>query len=335
MASDSQALRLHSKDQRSRIFKKLKKFVYYHIRGAKTGKTIELPIFGNIGLKVHRGYKLFDFKKKIVTKLFYNETPESERAKEIQAVKMGGRLDFAPRFESVNHQHGYYQESFIKGQPCMGRYAEQSKYSTHQIFNGALECIKKMVVLLPFKKINLASYVKEILSETQWASLSDSHDAKAKLDRIEHFMTSFADRILNEDIRNVELMFTHGDFSLVNILNTKNGIRVIDWEGADFRSPYYDLYNYFLTEIYYGRSNYKITNRIAGATEKLNAHLVEKMPELSESLRDRRIKIYRWLYYLERTRLLMEREPSQKVVEVIHKSLDVFSTYEKQAYTLE
>ena len=60
--------------------------------------------------------------------------------------------------------------------------------------------------------------------------------------------------LINKEIYKINLVFSHGDYSLVNILRTKNGIKVIDWEGAAFRNPLYDLYNFFFTEIYYKRA---------------------------------------------------------------------------------
>ena len=39
--------------------------------------------------------------------------------------------------------------------------------------------------------------------------------------------------------------------------------------------------------------------------------------------------VYRWLYYLERVFVLLEREPSKNQVDVIVRSVDVFERYEE------
>ncbi len=39
----------------------------------------------------------------------------------------------------------------------------------------------------------------------------------------------------------VYIVFTHGDMVPANILDTKNGIKIIDWESTSYRSVLFDL----------------------------------------------------------------------------------------------
>ena len=74
-----------------------------------------------------------------------------------------------------------------------------------------------------------------------------------KVNFIERFVESVAKRMITKEKTQIDLVCSHGDFSLVNILKSKNGIKVIDWEGLDLRNPLFDFYNYFFTELYYNR----------------------------------------------------------------------------------
>ena len=105
---------------------------------------------------------------------------------------------------------------------------------------------------------------------------------------------------------------------------------VIDWEGGGIRNPLFDLYNYFLTELYYERatSTSALVPKVNKAISYLQARLLPKIPELTRALVSLS-PIYRRLYYLERVCMLLERELDNKLLSVIVRSIDVFNRYEK------
>ena len=117
---------------------------------------------------------------------------------------------------------------------------------------------------------------------------------------------------------------------LSNILNTKEGISVIDWEYADSRNPLCDLYNYFFTELYYGRAKgNNLISEINAAILRLNKVLVERLPVIADRL-VRQAKIYRWIYYLERINVILEREPSDNSLDVLLRSIKIFGEIEEE-----
>jgi thiamine kinase-like enzyme len=150
---------------------------------------------------------------------------------------------------------------------------------------------------------------------------------KTKLSSLDRFIELTTKSIYLKKIK-IPLVFSHGDFSLVNILNTKNGKKVIDWEGANTRNPLYDLYNFFLTELYYNRAAKSLVTEINGAILNLHARLKRKVPEISATIMEFS-PIYRQLYYLERVCLLFERALNENVIKVIFRSINVFNSYEK------
>ena len=133
---------------------------------------------------------------------------------------------------------------------------------------------------------------------------------------------------LKDAIGNISLVYSHGDFSLVNILNTANGIKVIDWENGAKRNPLYDLYNYFLTESYYERTTVKMVTEINAGIMSVQERLAKSSPEIAATLATS-ADIYRWLYYLERLKVLVQRDMSRHNLAVIMRSIDVFTEYEQ------
>jgi thiamine kinase-like enzyme len=122
----------------------------------------------------------------------------------------------------------------------------------------------------------------------------------------------------------IYLVFSHGDYSLENILKSKTGIKAIDYEGAALRNPLYDLYNFFFTEIYFERVDFNLEQVLNRAISFLQARLLQKEPELAKNLVSL-APIYRKLFYIERICMILERELNNQLLDVIHRSIEVFN----------
>jgi thiamine kinase-like enzyme len=145
---------------------------------------------------------------------------------------------------------------------------------------------------------------------------------------IESFVESTVARLNRQRDRQVDLVFSHGDFSLRNILKTAEGIKVIDWESVSLRSMLFDLYNCFLTELYYGRANTDLVSEIDEAIVSLQSRLALRAPEVAKALPSL-AQTYRWLFYFERIQMLLERDPGDSLLKTILRSIDVFNRHEE------
>jgi aminoglycoside phosphotransferase (APT) family kinase protein len=127
-------------------------------------------------------------------------------------------------------------------------------------------------------------------------------------------------------------VFTHGDFCSANILNTKDRIKIIDWEHATYRSALFDFYSYFFYRPYRNKiSVHNLFSEINKALPYLISPLSLKSRELSKSISSLE-RTYRLLYYIERIGMLVEREMTDtnlNIMETITKYIDVFSNYEE------
>jgi len=249
-------------------------------------------------------------------------------SKEIETVREAGGLDFAPRILHWNLQERWYTEDFVIGCPFYSKARVKTDVFLKIFHSDIVPCLEKMILWQQPQVIEIEKYVNHLAKtiaerKTVIAAIDDS-----KADRIAEFVDTIASCVLKKATGKISLVFSHGDFSLVNILNTANGIRVIDWEGAAKRNPLYDLYNYFLTESYYERTTVKMVPEIYEGIQSVQARLVSTSPEIAAALTTYP-DIYRWLYYLERVNMLLERDFCNRILAVIMRSIDVFKACEQ------
>jgi hypothetical protein len=290
--------------------------------------VLDLPVYGNLCLPVHRGYRAFDFHRDTVARVFSSDVDSAIVSAEIEGVRTAGQLDFAPTVRRWDVEERWYEEDFVIG--CPGRIMSRSEPAAllETYLLDVAPCIERLILLQAPVVKGLGEYVDEVMEGLEDGRLSRPELDARKVDLIRRFVSSTSDRLYLEGDRRIDLVFSHGDFSLVNILKTRDGIAVIDWESAGRRSTLFDLYNYFLTELYYERVSTNLVPEINEAISSLQSNLAFKSPRIAQSL-SLLAQTYRRLYYLERVLLLLERELSDKLLDVVQRSIDVFSRYEE------
>jgi thiamine kinase-like enzyme len=208
--------------------------------------------------------------------------------------------------------------------------SEPNKAVTSDMFQREIAPIlEQMILLQESEVIDINEYTNGLKQTISMRKASTILMDKANLAIISRFVDFTTELISFRKIK-IPLVFSHGDFSMVNILNTKFGKRVIDWEGASLRNPLYDLYNFFLTELYYGRAARNLVTETKEAILVLQSRLKNKAPSITKNFMECS-SIYRRLYYLERICLLCQRELNPKVIKVIFRSIDIFNSFEKKA----
>ena len=320
-------LRFHNRNRRTAL-KML-------LRSNITSQTnlLKLPVFGQIGIEVHRGYRTFDLQKKTSSKVFKPEISPDIVAAEIEAIRMAGTLEFAPALHTWEPTARWYEEALISGQPGY-QLPNHTAENLLQIFQETFtHYLKEILLLQPPITIALDNYLAEIL-----IILSDPRLRAPDLDAVQVETISQYVTAVTEDLRayraiQIRLTFSHGDFSFVNTIQTPDSFKVIDWESASFRTPLNDLYNFFITELYYERVK-TATGLVPEIEAAINALVcaLKGEDEGSTSFMDDVLQwpqVYRRLYYVERIKMLLERELSNSVLRVILRSIEMFDNYEE------
>lgn len=293
--------------------------------GPGTANTITLPAYGQLCIRVHQGYKIFDFPGRVTTKVFEQNIDAEIAANEINAVRGASSLSFTPTLIEADPDNGWYSETFIPGK----RSAKTSRSVPGSMFKQVIAGhICEMLVSRPMNTIGLSEYagktrdaVDQLLAHTQPDREFSTH--------VHDFVCRIISNLEAAEEIPVQLAFTHGDFSFVNFIYiSKTEINVIDWESAKFRSILSDLYNYFLTELYYGRTRNNLVTEINEAISLLTERLAATDMSTQFDTLEEFGAIYRWLYYIERIQVLLDREPSDIQQNVIRRSIETFMEYE-------
>lgn len=321
------AFQLRSELNKKKVIKTVIRFFLYQLCGQNNSVVLEQPIFGNLCLPVHRGYKIFDFHNKKVIRLISPKVNSSLVAQEINRVRKASSLPFAPNVLRWNIKKRWYEEDFVNGHPCYTVAETDSDVLLEMFHKEITPCLERMILLQSPLSLNLEKHVSNVLASIKNTRLSKLDLDTNKINRIRLFADRIFERISHQKNGRIFLVPSHGDYSLVNILKTKAGIKVIDWEGFDFRNPLFDLYNYFFTEVYYKRYKANLHPVIHEAISSMALRMKEKLPSLAKTLVPL-ADIYRRLYYLERIRVLLDREPSNNLLDVILRSIKIFNSYE-------
>lgn len=319
-----------SDPKKKKAIKTAIKLALYQLNLLNNANAIELSKCGNLYLPVHRGCKVFDFHKMTVTKIISPEVDSATVTREIESVRKAGTLPFAPSVLSWDIKERWYEEDFVIGHPYYPSIKSRSSIYLNIFDQHISPCLEQMILLQAPIRTNISEYIKKTIKITEDNKITKAGLDTDKINYIKRYIKSVAERLGIEGNHPIDLIFSHGDFSLVNMLKTKNGLMVIDWEGGEYRNPLFDLYNYFLTELYYERATCTsdFVLEINKAISSLEAHLLQKVPDLGRTLLSL-ATTYRMLYYLERICMLLERELNNKLLSVIVRSIKVFNRYEE------
>ncbi len=309
-------------------FSLIKSLIRYRLSLNSGAIVCVLPLQGNLALDVHQGHKIFLFNQLNVAKVMAPDISTSSMMREIESVQTAGRLDIAPVISQYNIENRWYIEDYIPGQFLYNSQKIPSECLYKMYETEIIKCLATMILSQPSHTVSLIEYVQNLVSRILEEKLSSIKLDQQRQTIIQEFIKSIETLLCNTSTQKINLIFSHGDFSLQNILKTRNTIKVIDWEGAKSRSILYDFYNFFMTEIYYERPKGDLVTEIQTAQSKLQSRLMKKGAlaiinvVLSEPLFHR-------LFFLERVLMLLERDLSERSLNVLMRSIEIFRGYEK------
>lgn len=290
--------------------------------------VVSFPFPGHMIIRVHGGYRIFNFSREIVTKVIETKSNFSEEMNEVARVLITRKFDFAPKIFKWDDEQVWYEEELVNGTISYQNLHCDSSALLNMFKQEIAPCLIKMILLQTPSMTTVGAITKHCNQFWQnRRSIFQGLDI-SNIGAIEDFFSHIIAKLSESAEQKVYRIITHGDFSLVNMLNTKNGIMVIDWESIAHRSALFDFYNFFLTELYYNRTSTNLIRETREAIVCLKEKLNEKNLEVANhlvALKD----VYRLLYYVERICMLIERGINKKILKVISRSIQIFSEHEK------
>src|SRR3990170_2441595 len=243
--------------------------------GLRNLEMVQLPVYGHFGMHVHKGYKIFNLYSNTVTKIFDADVSRSSIMQEIERLKKVSQISFAPSLRKWDIDERWYQEDYILSNIPTAHRSSDSDIFLKAFYREAIPYLNSLILFQPPQTKNLSRYLREIME-----ILEKSEFSKEKLDLEEavifnNFIHTTVDRL--NGVRNctVHLVFSHGDFCPANFLNSKDGLKIIDWESTESRSLLFDFYSYF----FYRHVSRKLT--VAQMVSEINEALPYFISELS------------------------------------------------------
>jgi hypothetical protein len=300
----------------------LKNLLQYQFHLRNSHSRLELPFYGNLCMQVNRGYKVFDLQKESVVKIFKDDIDMASIVDEIERVRNVAQYDFAPAVRRWDIQARWYEEDYVNGSLITS--SDMKTYAKHY-YQYAAPCIESMIFCEGLQITNLAEYVNKMIDKFSRRLLEDGSDM-SRVRPMQDFMQGIADDLCNAGDLRIHMVLSHGDFDHCAVLRTQQGIKVIDWEYMAHRSILFDLYNYFMVQLFWKHSVPDLVSETNNALSSLQSRLALRIPDVAESLR-LLARVYRSLYYVERICSVVEVRGLD--VKCMQRWMDAFKGYEE------
>ena len=281
---------------------------------------------------VNKGYKIFDLGRKMAIKVYRDDVDVSTITAELERSKKGSLFAFGLSLRKVNIAERFYEEDYVGGSLDNSDEPRHSSDLLGKFYKDIVPCLEGLMRHQFPLKVNILDYVKEIRSTLKVDNLLRKDSDVKDVDDILTFIYSMEERLRSSGNIPVFLALTHGDFCPANMLNTKQGLRVLDWESATHRSALFDFYSYFFFRpLHQKLPLVELTPEISAGLAFYLPKLVLIAPDVSGSATSYE-KIYRCLFYVERISMLVDRVTYDTKLNVrnnIRRYIDVFNAYEE------
>ncbi|MEW6602565.1 MAG: phosphotransferase, partial [Nitrospirota bacterium] len=216
----------------------------YKDKNSNICSAVELPFYGQICVLVNKGYKIFDLRRGIALKVYRDDVDILTIKNEIECLLKGSLFDFAPYIKRWNIDERWYEEDYIGGSLERSNEPRNTQDMLTRFSEDVIPCLGKLTSQHSPVIENSADYVTNLKNTMEDISFWRSGIDESKMDTILGFIRSAVDRVRSEMKIPFYLVMTHGDFCPANMLNTKKGLKVIDWESTAYRSAMFDFYSY-------------------------------------------------------------------------------------------
>ncbi len=308
-------------------------FLQYQFKLRAIDSYIELPTYGHLCKHVHKGYKVFNLISNTVIKIFDSDVHADHIADELNRLQSISHYEFSPTLVKSNVNERWYEEKYVSGSPHSSYRSHDSSTLLQSFRREIAPCLNKLISFNQPKSTDPIRYVDKVVKSIESALAKNNKGDLKDRDRIRYFSDSILKRLHNENKYHIYLVFSHGDFCPANILTTKSGLKLLDWESVSYRSALFDFYSYFFYRPVF----------IDVPVEQMFSELCEALPRfiselslISSDIPDNllaRERTYRWIYYLERIGMLVDRHMTDKnlnIMDIILRYIEAFNYYDEK-----
>lgn len=307
-------------------------FFLYRLNIRHTESCIELPVYGHVCKHVHKGHKVFNLINGTVIKLYDSDVSTVSIEKEIERLEAVSHIAFAPALTKWNINERWYEETYISGRPSLHSKPVNSEALLTSFNKEIIPCLKEIMFFKKPSLVKCSEYTDEIFNALNVNLLLLQNSGSNDIQMVRQFLSLMSERLTAEGNSHIYLVNSHGDFCPANILDTSEGIKVIDWESMSMRSALFDFYSYFFYR----------PACIGVPLDDLFVELDSALPDFVRAISKEKspllgsiessVNLYRRLYYIERICMLVERESTDRnlqIMDFILRYIKAFSSYEE------
>ena len=320
--------------QKRNIFDFLR-FLRYKLKVRSAKEIIEFNIPGEFCVVVNKGYKIFNFRKNSVFKIFRDDVGLDVIRDEIENLQKAARCNASPKLLSWNIDERGYEEEYLRGFNDFtrnaldtGNFLKKFRASVAPILEAIMFCDNP-------QQVEAKTHYNCRLSKLLQVMNDGIYDEGQK-EKIKHFIDDIHCRqnLQNFFEQKIYLLYSHGDFCPANFVNTADGPQIIDWEGAQTRSALFDFYSYFFYRPVHQVYTFdNLSEEIMAGLNILSEQIYGISPEISENL-STHARLYRHIYYVERICMLLARQKQDTKLDIsaiVLRFVEAYHRFEKHS----
>ena len=301
----------------------------------QANEQVDIRAGGHFSISVRNGYKVFDFRKRVVVKLFSANVDQEIVGSEIAWMRRLGEYGLAPRIRNSNIDDKSYEEEYVNSYPTVAsnliEFSNTVQKSLIPIMNRLIvETIQPPAGMLDYA-LEWRDRILSAQSKSLDKNLEENHVAA-----IGRFVDLIIGRLRSADNTPIYLACSHGDFAPKHLFESKGGPVLIDWEMVGYRSILFDLFHGFFRRLGQGKSNVSsLTIEMEMAISLLLSRLSQR--PLNENspciVPSEQIEVYRLIYYIECIGLFSEQGNwvNETSIRKILRFIAAYNDYEDQS----
>ena len=308
-------------------------FISYKVHQKKHDSVVTLPFYGQLCAPIHKGHKIFNLHRGVVVKLFNKDVQSSTILNEVERLQKTSQINFAPSIRRWSIAERWYEEDYICGFSDDTKTPPDSRMLLNKFSHELVQPMQDLILFQEPKIRNAVEYSHEVMKILDVSRLSGQEATAKDFKKIKKMLKVMLDRLSEGEDVSIFLVFAHGDFCPANLVNTKQGIKMVDWEGASYRSALFDFYSYFFYRpVVYRVPIATVVWEVHEALPEFLSKLTQKAPEITESLVHKEA-VYRRVYYIEQICRMVEREMTDtrpNMMDFILGSVKAFENYDEK-----
>ncbi|MGE8204578.1 hypothetical protein ACQKP0_08435 [Heyndrickxia sp. NPDC080065] len=278
-------------------------------------------------------YKIINFKKKEITTVFSDDDTTTEVESNIHKLVEARKCNLAPEITEMDINRRYVKECYVNLKTSSFDYDNNHNFNLEvfPLLGIIMMSTTPQVMILRQYQQNLINRIHQLKE----AYINENPHSEVFDPGILEFFSFIKRKMkLDASIKDVLLVFSHGDFWEGNVLTDNTKSWVIDWHTLDRRSCYFDFYFIVFDKVAKRKDAERvhIVEEIDQAFTCFQKHLIENTNFNSVITQEliNQSDTYRYLFYLEFILLRLQEYPKrdQKHVDFFENWIKLFGVYE-------